>query len=569
MKPIVSIILAVYNGEDYLKLAMSSVLNQTYSNLEFIIMDDCSTDSTPKIVKSFSDSRILYHRRESRVGRPYVEDVFPLTKGDFITAIGHDDIFMPQRIEKLVNKAIEYPEADTIHDKGQGIDTEGNIIDLPIQEFTLQNPCQTHEEAMVLTFAGLALNGNPLIRKTSLNNLFSGSIESKSYPNCYDASLVFFVLRNGRVAIVDEILHQFRYRENAFGNEKKPEWAKEVVPEYFRFISQQRREVSIEDIFPQINLARSCSEWKRMKSECYYQIAIYMQRSVGIGSFNKELIAQDLERSLFYNPTFSPAWHALAVLRWDMSRDYVDSAYKMSVGACKIDPINSDYLESFKKISTALGVTSNDFKIELSHFDSQQTIDHLLHRQTDWEFHGEKSAKTKKETHEIPNFDRLESSCTCLVVSDAFPPHNLNTDDYFLQNLYKFMLENNEIEVDIRFLVSDYISAGYRRFNLFPLPHPDLYRKLKLQSLHTVTEREISSITTRNINLLNMQIKLIQPDFILTWNLNNFTDKFKNEIYSLKLPMIDKNQTLEQVDIDSLDGLATLLSSNSSSSLKI
>ena len=163
MKPIVSIILAVYNGEDYLKLAMSSVLNQTYSNLEFIIMDDCSTDSTPKIVKSFSDSRILYHRRESRVGRPYVEDVFPLTKGDFITAIGHDDIFMPQRIEKLVNKAIEYPEADTIHDKGQGIDTEGNIIDLPIQEFTLQNPCQTHEEAMVLTFAGVALNGNPLI----------------------------------------------------------------------------------------------------------------------------------------------------------------------------------------------------------------------------------------------------------------------------------------------------------------------------------------------------------------------------------------------------------------------
>jgi len=561
MTPLVSVMLAVYNGEDYLEQAMSSVIGQTYSNLEFIVMDDCSTDSTADIVKSFSDSRISYHRRESRVGRPYAEDILPLTKGDFITAIGHDDIFMPQRIEKLVDKATEYPEADTIHDKGQGIDTAGNIIDLPLQDYTLQNPCQTHEEAMVLTFAGVALNGNPLIRKTSLNNLFSGSLENKTYPKCPDASLVFFVLRNGRVAIVNEILHQFRYRENAFGNEKKQEWEKEVVPAYFRFMSQQRRELSIDEIFPQINSARSHSEWKRIKSECYYQIAIYMQRSSDGFHFyfSKELIEQDLERSLFYNPTFAPAWSALSSMRWHIFHDHINSAYNMLRNASKLDPTNIDYLNSLQHVSSALGINLDHSPAELSDLEVQQIIERLLHRNTAWEFGGEKSTKIKKETHEIPNFEKFKPSCTCLVISDFFPPHDLNKDDYFLQNLYNFMLENNEIEVDIRFLVSRYISIGYRKFKLFPLPYPNLYRELKIRSGDTNSEMR-SSISTYNISVLDKHIKAMKPNFILTWNMDNFTDTFRSTIYSLKLPIIDKHRISKEIDKDSLDGLPTLLS---------
>ena len=56
---LVSIIMPVFNGE-YLKLAIESILNQTYKNIEFLIMNDGSTDKTEEIVKEFNDERIVY-----------------------------------------------------------------------------------------------------------------------------------------------------------------------------------------------------------------------------------------------------------------------------------------------------------------------------------------------------------------------------------------------------------------------------------------------------------------------------------------------------------------------------
>ena len=63
-----------------------------------------------------------------------------------------------------------------------------------------------------------------------------------------------------------------------------------------------------------------------------------------------------------------------------------------------------------------------------------------------------------------------------------------------------------------------------------------------------------------NIGVLNMLIENTKPDFILTWNMDNFTDTFRSTIYSLKLPIIDKHRISKEIDKDSLDGLPTLLS---------
>ena len=60
--PKVSIILPTYNGSRYLRKSIESCLNQTFKNIELIIIDDCSTDATPEIVRAFKDSRIRYVR---------------------------------------------------------------------------------------------------------------------------------------------------------------------------------------------------------------------------------------------------------------------------------------------------------------------------------------------------------------------------------------------------------------------------------------------------------------------------------------------------------------------------
>lgn len=67
-EPLVSIIMSVYNSEDYLKEAIDSIIGQTYANLEFIIIDDASTDRSLDIVKSYNDKRILLIKNEVNIG---------------------------------------------------------------------------------------------------------------------------------------------------------------------------------------------------------------------------------------------------------------------------------------------------------------------------------------------------------------------------------------------------------------------------------------------------------------------------------------------------------------------
>ena len=65
--PLVTVLMPVYNGEKYLADAIDSILDQTYKNFEFLIIDDCSTDSSLKIIASFSDDRIRLVKNEKNI----------------------------------------------------------------------------------------------------------------------------------------------------------------------------------------------------------------------------------------------------------------------------------------------------------------------------------------------------------------------------------------------------------------------------------------------------------------------------------------------------------------------
>jgi len=97
--PLVSIIMAVYNCEDYVKAAIQSVLNQTYPNWELLIVNDGSTDNTEMKLKSFDDERILFFKQEN-MGVSAARNV-GLNKmvGEFICFLDADDILMPSSIQ--------------------------------------------------------------------------------------------------------------------------------------------------------------------------------------------------------------------------------------------------------------------------------------------------------------------------------------------------------------------------------------------------------------------------------------------------------------------------------------
>ena len=101
--PLISLIMSVYNGEDYLAEAIDSVLNQTFTEWELIVINDCSTDSTAEILNSYAekDSRVKVHTNEVNLRLPSsLNKALSLAQGKYIARMDADDICLPQRLER-------------------------------------------------------------------------------------------------------------------------------------------------------------------------------------------------------------------------------------------------------------------------------------------------------------------------------------------------------------------------------------------------------------------------------------------------------------------------------------
>ncbi len=138
----VSIVLPVYNGEQYLKGAMESCLNQTYKNIELIIVDDCSTDSTPDIIKSFTDDRIRYICHEKNKRLPGALNTgFKIAKGNYLTWTSDDNEYFPNAIETMLLCLSENPGTDLVYADYKVID----VITGESSTRSLQSPLELKE----------------------------------------------------------------------------------------------------------------------------------------------------------------------------------------------------------------------------------------------------------------------------------------------------------------------------------------------------------------------------------------------------------------------------------------
>ena len=100
----VSIVLPTYNGAQYLRQSIDSCLNQTYKNIELIVVDDGSTDRTPQIIKSYKDKRIKYIRHEKNKGLPQALNTgFANTTGSYLTWTSDDNSYFKEAIEKMLS----------------------------------------------------------------------------------------------------------------------------------------------------------------------------------------------------------------------------------------------------------------------------------------------------------------------------------------------------------------------------------------------------------------------------------------------------------------------------------
>ncbi|MDD3138313.1 MAG: glycosyltransferase [Lachnospiraceae bacterium] len=106
----ISVVMPVYNGEEYLREAINSILNQTFTDFEFIIVNDGSTDGSEDIIKSYNDSRIVYLKNDKNKGIVYsLNRGLDEVKGKYIARMDCDDISLPYRFQKQYDYMEKHP----------------------------------------------------------------------------------------------------------------------------------------------------------------------------------------------------------------------------------------------------------------------------------------------------------------------------------------------------------------------------------------------------------------------------------------------------------------------------
>lgn len=100
-QPLVSVVLPTHNRGSILRVSLSSVLAQTYENMEILLIDDASSDNTRNVVEGLNDNRVIYHRLKRNMGPGGARNVgISVAQGEFVFFQDSDDIWLPEKVER-------------------------------------------------------------------------------------------------------------------------------------------------------------------------------------------------------------------------------------------------------------------------------------------------------------------------------------------------------------------------------------------------------------------------------------------------------------------------------------
>lgn len=115
MSPLVSILMPVFKTAPYLREAMGSMLAQTFTEFELIVLDDCSPDNAEEILDAFDDPRIVRYKGEKNVGLSNVLNVgIGMARGKYIARMDSDDVSLPHRLQVQVDYLEKHPDVDLV-----------------------------------------------------------------------------------------------------------------------------------------------------------------------------------------------------------------------------------------------------------------------------------------------------------------------------------------------------------------------------------------------------------------------------------------------------------------------
>lgn len=216
-KGLISVVMSNYNTEEsYLRASIESILNQTYENFEFIIVDDCSANNSVDVIESYSDKRIKLIKNSKNMGLTKSLNIaIKAARGEFIARMDADDISLPQRFEKQVEFLTLNPEyiACGTAIKIIGGQKEGKIIHRTIPDLETfriyllfgNYPNIAHPTAM-FNYSLLKKYNIKYDEKCLLAQDYKMWVDCSKYAPCYN---------------LDEVLLHYRVHDKAVSVEKQ------------------------------------------------------------------------------------------------------------------------------------------------------------------------------------------------------------------------------------------------------------------------------------------------------------------------------------------------------------
>jgi len=227
--PLVSVVTAGYNAEKYLLDSINSVLNQTYTNIEYIYVDDGSEDESVKLIKqNIRDDRFLLLRNEKNIG-PFnsLNKGLMKAKGKYIAILDADDISLPFRIEKQVN-ALEINVNANVCGTGFEIINEQGVLQ-SIKELNYGD----FECKYRMQFNNIVAHSSVMYRAEAFD---SGAFYSAKYGISEDYELLLKLLQLSNIAVIQTPCIKYRISKSGLTRTKKEEMDRvqyEIVKEHY------------------------------------------------------------------------------------------------------------------------------------------------------------------------------------------------------------------------------------------------------------------------------------------------------------------------------------------------
>jgi glycosyltransferase involved in cell wall biosynthesis len=216
--PKVSVLMSVYNGSQYLREAIDSILTQTFSDFEFILIDDCSTDNSWEILTSYAshDSRIILIQNKENLGlTKSLNKGLKIARGKYIARQDADDVSLPLRLEKQVSCIDKKSEVGLVSCNLEMIDASGDT------KFLFQVDCDSDLIAWYLLFYNYIGGHSQVLFRKKLALDLGGYCEEYRYTQDYE--LWSRMIKTSKFSILPEILLKHRIHSNRISNHKAAE----------------------------------------------------------------------------------------------------------------------------------------------------------------------------------------------------------------------------------------------------------------------------------------------------------------------------------------------------------